>query len=1172
VSTPVDVRGAADFEALLHQRVPGYLPGWSPEPGGPGSALLAIAGRMSAVVADRLNRAPTKNMLAFLDMLGISLLPAQPARAPVKFTLRPGLGDARAPAGTQVGASVAGVDGPLIFETERDIALAAANLAEVATVLPGSDQWACHTRDYSAQRPFTLFDGLQPTGHELYLAHDVHFALQGRCEVLVQLEVAASGARRIETFWEYWDGDGWRPFAPFVGATTASDSDSIDGTNGLTRSGTVVLRVDGAAAKRRVVNWVDSYWIRARCAGALTPDYAAHLPTVDRILVGSVVAPPIGSITLTQGLVLGGGIPPEEWKPMKTLQLLACYPLSLSSDPTTASATITQLGVPEETAHVDTRTLSGGYAELGPVPAAAEGRYALTVRIDGFTSGATTVQMKNGSPSLQALLGYSFVDRRPDKGAASGLPLDLTKPFYPFGASPQPGAACYLMLNDALSKPGAKVTIITEKSDTGLSDSTATTPLLPRVDAQYFDGEQWQQLAVDGLKPEAFTDGDTLRFTVPGDCAPTPVNNVDGYWIRFRIVSGTYGQTRAITIPKTATFNTRETISPVVGALRYAYYYHSAMQAPTACHTCNDFSWADHTASVPTRGTPFAPFTLGADPTPAVYFGFDAELPADVLSLYLDIAETEGQESGPALAWECFDDGDWRAISVEDETAALALPGAVRIAYPGVRALASRHGVQIAPDTVRPTDVTVSGQLRAGDVVTVGDDSGSELAVIATVENGLITFTKPTAKSYPRASVSKTGPARFGTPRAAWIRARLRSDGEPPSRTVNGAHLNTAWADNVQTRRDEVLGTSDGNPNQTVALGYSPVLPGERIEVLEVSGPRAAVDLADVRDDVLAHGGSEDDLRTVTDPAGAVTQVWVRWAPQRNLYFSGPTDRHYTIERSQGLVFFGDDRHGRIPPTTTDGIRASYYRSGGGRVGNVLAGAINQLLSGIPAGSVINIGPADGGADAETPSAVLARGPASVAARGQALTAADYEVLAREASPAVAFARALPATDPTGRPRAGFVRLIVMPASADPRPIPSFGLRRQVENYLRRRCPASMAGQIYVAAPDYQPVGVLAEIVPIDLDAAGPTIDAVLAAVGTFLHPLTGGPEGTGWALGRDVYRSDLARVIGGVTGVDHVRTLELLLDGTALGQVVPVATDRIVVAGDLTVRLTGEE
>jgi hypothetical protein len=428
-------------------------------------------------------------------------------------------------------------------------------------------------------------------------------------------------------------------------------------------------------------------------------------------------------------------------------------------------------------------------------------------------------------------------------------------------------------------------------------------------------------------------------------------------------------------------------------------------------------------------------------------------------------------------------------------------------------------------------------------------------------------------KSYPRATVTRCGPARFGTPRAAWIRARLRSDGDPRASRLDGVYPNTAWVANVQTRENELLGTSDGNPGQTMSFTYAPVLPGEQIEVLELSGPRAQVDYADLRDDVIAHGGTEDDLRPVPDRVtGAITQVWVRWAAQRNLYFSGPADRHYTIERSRGIVYFGDDRHGRIPPTSVDGVRARKYRAGGSRIGNVPAGAINQLLSGIPAASVTNIRAAEGGADTEPSDDVLTRGPAAVAARLQALTAADYEVLAREASPAVALARALPATDATGRPRPGYVRVIVMPESVEPRPMPSFELRREVEQYLRRRCPASMTGNVVVAAPDYQPVGVLAEITPANLDDAGPTVDAVTAVVVAFLHPLHGGPDGTGWAFGRDVYLSDLARVIGAVTGVDHVRTLELLVDGAPCGQVVTVPPDRIVVAGTLAVRLAGGE
>jgi predicted phage baseplate assembly protein len=1169
--TVVDPRSAADFDATLRSRVPGYLPGWDPAPDGAASAILAIAARMSAVVADRLNRAPAKNELAFLDMLGVSLLPAQAARAPVMFTLRPGLADSRAPAGTQVGATVEGVDGPLIYETERDIALVGAKLVEVATVLPGSDQWASHTSDYAAGRPFTLFDGLQPVSHELYLAHDVHFALQGSSEVGVQLEVTATGQRRIPTVWEYWDGDAWSAFASFEPDPLTGDPPSIDGTDGLTRSGTVVLRVKSANAKRRIVNWVDSYWIRARCADPLTPDYAAHLPTINRVAVGSLVAIPIGSLSLTADRK-----PPDKWPEAKDLKVSAKNFLFVSPEPSAASIRIEQLDVQDK--YEDTRSLAGGDAVLGPVPSTKEGDYQFSVDIPGFQFASTKVKMSNSGESLTVDLGPDLLDRRPDKGDAAGLPLDLSKPCRPFGPSPLAGTACHLMISDALSKPHARVTLVAIVSDFTQFNATI---LKPAVDLEYFNGSRWYHLDFEVLQffstnqtlAEIFTQSGGIQFEVPDDLAITSVNEIEGYWIRFTITSGMFGQTQTINIPSNTPITTREVISPVVESIRYSYYYRSKLTAPTACHTCNDFAWIDHSSDAVTSGEPFVPFSVVADPTPAVYLGFDAELPPDVLSLYIDGDEVAGEESAPSLVWECLDDTTWLTLITDDETGAMTLPGTARIAYPGVTRLATRRGVQTDLTGIRPTDLTPVGQLRPGDVVTVGDDSGTELAVVATVDDRLITFRKPTAKLHSRAVVTKTGPARFGSPRASWIRVRLRNDGDPPSRTLNGVYLNTAWATNVQTRHDEILGTSDGNPSQSVSFAYAPVLPGERIEILELSGQRAQVDVDDVRDDVFAHGGSDDDVRPVRDRVtGLISQVWVRWTEQPNLYFSRPTDRHYTIERTRGLVVFGDDRHGRVPPTVADGIVARVYRSGGRSVGNVGLGAINQLLSGVPAASVTNIRAAQGGADGESTSAVMRRGPASVAARIQAITVADYEVLAREASPAVAFARALPATDPSGRPRPGWVRLIVVPDSSDSRPLPSFELRRLVENYVRRRCPASMAGQVYVVAPDYQPVGVSAEIQPVDIDNSGATFDRVSDAVEEFLHPLTGGPESVGWAFGRNVYVSDLANVIGGVAGVDHIRNLELLLDGTPHGQVVAVPPDRIVVAGDIVVRLAGGE
>jgi predicted phage baseplate assembly protein len=298
----------------------------------------------------------------------------------------------------------------------------------------------------------------------------------------------------------------------------------------------------------------------------------------------------------------------------------------------------------------------------------------------------------------------------------------------------------------------------------------------------------------------------------------------------------------------------------------------------------------------------------------------------------------------------------------------------------------------------------------------------------------------------------------------------------------------------------------------------------------------------------------------------------VRWQEQPNLYFSRPDDRHYVVERSQARITFGDDRHGKVPPAGTDNIRMSIYQSGGGMQGNVAAGAISQLLSGILATSVTNVRAAEGGADNEPVEAVAPRGSGLVRNRLQALSLEDYESLALEASPAVAVARAEPSTDAHGRATPGWVRVTIVPHSFDPRPTPSFGLRREVEDYLRARCPASMSGQVTVVSPTYHPVGVSATIIPVDIDASGAVVADVAAALMLFFHPLGGGPDGHGWPFGRAVHLSDVAHLMEAVPGVDHVDALELLVDGIPRGDSVGVPADRIVVAGQFRLRIAGGE
>ncbi|NLX11323.1 MAG: putative baseplate assembly protein [Chloroflexi bacterium] len=316
------------------------------------------------------------------------------------------------------------------------------------------------------------------------------------------------------------------------------------------------------------------------------------------------------------------------------------------------------------------------------------------------------------------------------------------------------------------------------------------------------------------------------------------------------------------------------------------------------------------------------------------------------------------------------------------------------------------------------------------------------------------------------------------------------------------------------------------------------------------------------------------DLRLRRDRNHQVTEAWVRWYSRDHLFLSGPNDRHFLLDRTHGRLIFGDGEHGKLPPQDAP-ILARMYRTGGGKAGNLPVQAISQLLAGI-AGveSVFNVRPAEGGADTETLPAFAERGPQTLRGRGRALSPADYETLAREATPAVAVARAIPGLDPAGRRRPGWLTLLIIPHSQEPRPWPSFGLREQIRRAIEADAPAGLAAahRIHVTGPDYLPVDVEATLAPVEVTAAGEVEHAARLALERFFHPLYGGPEGRGWALGRDVYLSDLAAVLEDVAGLDYVIELMLLREGIMQPGRVAVGDDQIVVAGDIRLKLIEAE
>lgn len=283
---------------------------------------------------------------------------------------------------------------------------------------------------------------------------------------------------------------------------------------------------------------------------------------------------------------------------------------------------------------------------------------------------------------------------------------------------------------------------------------------------------------------------------------------------------------------------------------------------------------------------------------------------------------------------------------------------------------------------------------------------------------------------------------------------------------------------------------------------------------------------------------------------------WRRWSPRPDFDASTRSDAHVVAEPTSGTIVLGDGEHGRTAPAGAALLVTADLTRGAG--GNLTARTIDRLADSPHNRAVVpdladlaeqltgiaNVVPAAGGAAAETVPAAIARAREGREQASRAVTLEDYVVLARQ-TPGVRLARAeARANSHPGFPcqsAPGVVTVLVLPHLPADRPVPGPGLRRAVAAYLNRR--RVIGTRVEVAGPVYVSVTVRATVQALPGTRAGDLAGAVRDALDRFLHPLVGGPDGTGWPFGRDVYRSEVLTVIDEVPGVAHVLALKLVSD-----------------------------
>ena len=1181
----LDGRDQADLIAQTRALATAYTDGeWTPGQDDPGDAIVALFGELASDLVERLDQRPYRHRVGFVDSLGFERLPPTAARLPVTVTVANGVETVTVPEETAVLAP--GTDGSeRTFVTVDGSAFEATSavLDRVYAVDPSTDHIVDHRDLIKGTATATLFDGENQQRHALYLGDETLLAVSPGGSLRVAVSGPTAGhVLESALRWEYHGEDStgridWHPMAVHPAP--------VDPTAERDDTATISLSVPGTMTPT-TVGENESLFVRARVPAGLGPLGLFDI-RIDSVAVGPgpLDRPPI--------LMLAGDVPQEsgpipddETEPTDSEEPTAVLVLPFGETPrhrdefyiaddevfSKADADVALMFHRTSTSEQSTGTIprlsweywdGGRWARLavtdGTEGFTIEGEVRFTVPTDlmpttvaGELSRWIRVRLVGGSyidveyvlsstepgelsevrtgeiPTFSAV-GIDYMGDLPEelpthRLVENGLAvvdvadtLDGQKRFAPFIPVPDTEQTLYFGFDRPLS--GGPFTILWD-----VSERTQPPGFEPSLRWEYGiepdDGKIWRRApATDGT--EGIRHTGVVALEIPEATAPRKLFGAERHWLRVR-VSGDRFET-GVRPASAGDLSVR--VVAIDAQTERVVLRNDGDRAVDLTGFMMDFEHdqpADQRWTLP-MGTSVGPgehlvVETGAEPP--------AEPAADVRFSFT------------------------RAVinSVDPDTIALVTPG-----DDPVHAL-----TDVAPEWRVPlldldddlTDLT-RVDLR---LPFVSDDE----ATVADIELMDEESDTDAAEGPPPCDPSLPTAPPAGAPSRAAPR-------------LKGLYRNAAWAADVRCIRGERVGSSNGGANQQFTLRQSPAL-DVTVTVDEASALSAAA-----REELLAE--SPDDVRVELDSDGEVRRVFVAWTRVPDLLSSRPTDRHYVLDALTGVVRFGDGTHGRNPPRSRDGIRANYV-TGGGRAGNIPANSVSGLKSSLPfIDEVTNPLAADGGTEAEPTAAVLARAPAELRNRNRGVTVADVERLAAATSRQLARIRCLPRLDAAGERRSGWVTLVLVPDVDVVRPRPSATLCETVTQAMRDRLPVSVVAgdRLVVRGPSYVTASVSVTVV----GDGGLTIGALEAAVadvlGTFLHPLTGGPSGDGWAFGRLPAPGDFFAKLEDLDGVDHVADLTIRFESNktsvtvGAGDTPPaVAEDVLVASGNHTVTATG--
>ena len=226
-----------------------YAPQWTDlGPSDPGVILIELFAWLVETMIYRLNRVPEKNFIAFLNLLGITRKPAEPAWTMLTYSLPD---KSTVPVvlekGTQAATTQTEEQPAIVFETEVDLRVLPVNLVEVSFKSDGDDA-KCPLQDLTEELVGISLDGKTKkriSGHTFSLGNVKSVQFQLGFDALAQGEEYLLNVRLKPPKWVGSPTLTLQTWGPPAAGKTEPDaklrpvSIENDGTGGLLRTGAI---------------------------------------------------------------------------------------------------------------------------------------------------------------------------------------------------------------------------------------------------------------------------------------------------------------------------------------------------------------------------------------------------------------------------------------------------------------------------------------------------------------------------------------------------------------------------------------------------------------------------------------------------------------------------------------------------------------------------------------------------------------------------------------------------------------------------------------------------------------------------------------------------------------------------------------------------------------------